>query len=353
MTHLNDITTDTNVSTRSKGSHLTIDDRVKISVLKELEYSNRMIAQYIGVAHGTIDREIKRGMVTKMSKQSNNGKVYCYYKEYYDPYTAQERYEKSRSNCGRTPIYQSSPEIINLLDDLMLGEFDFKDHDKFESLDSQKCSPYAALKIAESLVNDDVKLPASERSIYNWIDKGLLRTKNIDLLEKTRRTKAKHGRTPKREQPGKKSAEDPVILVLAERLTRYNLAFKITSKTPNAVSRVITKLKELTGDYFDEIFKTITPDNGSEFFEVANEVDQVYYADAYSPWQRGTNENNNRLLRRSITKGTSLQLFSEFDVEQANLRLNSYPRKILGGKSSLDRFEEEILKIIDPETLAV
>ncbi|MCT3447053.1 hypothetical protein EFQ36_01955, partial [Limosilactobacillus fermentum] len=71
------------------------------------------------------------------------------------------------------------------------------------------------------------------------------------------------------------------------------------------------------------------------------------------PWQRGTNENNNRLLRRSITKGTSLQLFSEFDVEQANLRLNSYPRKILGGKSSLDRFEEEILKIIDPETLAV
>ncbi|WP_421388209.1 helix-turn-helix domain-containing protein, partial [Limosilactobacillus fermentum] len=154
MTHLNDITTDTNVSTRSKGSHLTIDDRVKISVLKELEYSNRMIAQYIGVAHGTIDREIKRGMVTKMSKQSNNGKVYCYYKEYYDPYTAQERYEKSRSNCGRTPIYQSSPEIINLLDDLMLGEFDFKDHDKFESLDSQKCSPYAALKIAESLVND-------------------------------------------------------------------------------------------------------------------------------------------------------------------------------------------------------
>lgn len=379
MTHLNDITTDTNVSTRSKGSHLTIDDRVKISVLKELEYSNRMIAQYIGVAHGTIDREIKRGMVTKMSKQSNNGKVYCYYKEYYDPYTAQERYEKSRSNCGRTPIYQSSPEIINLLDDLMLGEFDFKDHDKFESLDSQKCSPYAALKIAESLVNDDVKLPASERSIYNWIDKGLLRTKIIDLLEKTRRTKAKHGRTPKREQPGKnisqrpkevetrttfghweidtvqgkKSAEDPVILVLAERLTRYNLAFKITSKTPNAVSRVITKLKELTGDYFDEIFKTITPDNGSEFFEVANEVDQVYYADAYSPWQRGTNENNNRLLRRSITKGTSLQLFSEFDVEQANLRLNSYPRKILGGKSSLDRFEEEILKIIGPETLAV
>ncbi|MGY0243530.1 IS30 family transposase, partial [Limosilactobacillus fermentum] len=339
----------------------------------------RMIAQYIGVAHGTIDREIKRGMVTKMSKQSNNGKVYCYYKEYYDPYTAQERYEKSRSNCGRTPIYQSSPEIINLLDDLMLGEFDFKDHDKFESLDSQKCSPYAALKIAESLVNDDVKLPASERSIYNWIDKGLLRTKIIDLLEKlgvlrpnmvelqSVNSQVRTFPTTKRGGnshhfrslgngilvQGKKSAEDPVILVLAERLTRYNLAFKITSKTPNAVSRVITKLKELTGDYFDEIFKTITPDNGSEFFEVANEVDQVYYADAYSPWQRGTNENNNRLLRRSITKGTSLQLFSEFDVEQANLRLNSYPRKILGGKSSLDRFEEEILKIVDPETLAV
>ena len=273
---LGPITTDTNDSTRSKGSHLTIDDRIKISVLKELEYSNRMIAQYIGVAHGTIDREIKRGMVTKMSKQSNNGKVYRYYKEYYDLYTAQERYEKSRSNCGRTPIYQSSPEIIDLLDDLMLGEFDFKDHDKFESLDSQKCSPYAALKIAETLVGDDVKLPASERSIYNWIDKGLLRTKNIDLLEKTRRSKAKHGRTPKREQPGKnisqrpeevdtrstfghwemdtvqgkKSAEDPVILVLAERLTRYNLAFKIASKTPNAVSRVIMKLKELAGDHF-------------------------------------------------------------------------------------------------------
>ena len=89
------------------------------------------------------------------------------------------------------------------------------------------------------------------------------------------------------------------------------------------------------------VMASLTLDRGSEFaphkaFTVATNV-QVYFCDPQSPWQRGTNENTNSLLRQYFPKGTDLSHYSQEDLDEVALQLNTRPRKTLGYKTPADR----------------
>ncbi|MDR1000552.1 MAG: IS30 family transposase, partial [Clostridiales bacterium] len=91
--------------------------------------------------------------------------------------------------------------------------------------------------------------------------------------------------------------------------------------------------KKVGGD-FSEVFKSITADNGSEFLDsagikAASNCGEVYYAHPYSSWERGSNENGNRMLRRFIPKGTDLSDLTEKELQQYEDWVNNYPRRIL------------------------
>ncbi|MGN9066476.1 IS30 family transposase [Ligilactobacillus agilis] len=88
---------------------------------------------------------------------------------------------------------------------------------------------------------------------------------------------------------------------------------------------------ELKEEYGSKLFKTITADNGSEFSGLGKVHSEVYYAHPYSPWQCGSNENNNGFLRRVITKGRAISSFSEEEIYYANDIMNEYPRRIFKG----------------------
>lgn len=120
------------------------------------------------------------------------------------------------------------------------------------------------------------------------------------------------------------------IATLVERHSRFTILVQVAGKDTNSV---ITALTREVNKIPASLKKTLTWDRGSEMaqhksFTVATDV-QVYFCDPRSPWQRGSNENTNRLLRQYFPKGTDLKEFNQEYLDQVALQLNERPRKTL------------------------
>lgn len=114
------------------------------------------------------------------------------------------------------------------------------------------------------------------------------------------------------------------------------------------------ELKRILGKDFTKIFKTLTVDNGVEFtdqqgFDALGVT--VFYCHPHAPHERGSNENNNKLLRRHFPKGQSMKDKTQEDATRAQHFINNYPREMFHGKCSNDLFKAELekLKLDDPE----
>lgn len=143
------------------------------------------------------------------------------------------------------------------------------------------------------------------------------------------------------------------VLTLVERKTRFQMVVKLKNRKAKTVRKAFTKLQELYPDYnIKGIFKSITFDNGVEFSLWANIAKYlsitIYFAHPYSSWERGSNENCNKLLRIFLPKSCNINTYSEEYVMNANDLINMKIRKILGYKSSLDLFNDEIAKLSQP-----
>ncbi len=129
------------------------------------------------------------------------------------------------------------------------------------------------------------------------------------------------------------------IATLVERHTRYVMLVKVTGKdTQTVVSALIKHSKRLPS----ELYKSLTWDRGKELadhkrFTLATDVD-VYFCDPQSPWQRGSNENTNRLLRQYFPKGTDLSVHSQAHLNKIARQLNERPRKTLQFETPAERF---------------
>lgn len=128
------------------------------------------------------------------------------------------------------------------------------------------------------------------------------------------------------------------MVTLVERASRFAMLIKVPSSETAAVVGVLTKH---IGRLPAELRRSLTWDRGKEMaahkaFTVATDV-QVYFCDPRSPWQRGSNENTNGLLRQYFPKGTDLSNFSQAHLNKIALRLNQRPRKTLGFESPADR----------------
>jgi len=129
------------------------------------------------------------------------------------------------------------------------------------------------------------------------------------------------------------------IVTLVERHTRYVMLAKVANKdTQTVVSALIKQAKTLP----TELYKSLTWDRGKELtdhrrFSLATDID-VYFCDPRSPWQRGSNENTNGLLRQYFPKGTDLSVYSQAHLNKVARQLNERPRKTLGFETPAERF---------------
>jgi len=140
--------------------------------------------------------------------------------------------------------------------------------------------------------------------------------------------------------------KDSYIVTLVERHTRYVLLAKVADKrTQTVVSALIKQAQKLPG----ELYKSLTWDRGKELtdhrrFSLATDID-VYFCDPQSPWQRGSNENTNGLLRQYFPKGTDLSVHSQAHLNKVARQLNERPRKTLGFETPAERFNACVASI--------
>jgi len=136
------------------------------------------------------------------------------------------------------------------------------------------------------------------------------------------------------------------IATLVERHTRYTMLAKVKNKdTESVVSALIKQAKKLPS----ELYKSLTWDRGHELadhqrFTLATDI-QVYFCDPSSPWQRGSNENTNRLLRQYFPKGTNLSVHSQAKLNAVARQLNERPRKTLEFETPAERFNACVASI--------
>lgn len=232
----------------------------------------------------------------------------------------------------------------------------------------KRYSPAAALELAR---REGFETSVCVGTVYSYIDKRVfLNLSNKDLWVKGDRKKHKNKvrRSPHpllpsivdrpqvindREELGHKEIDlivgceesKAATLTMTDRKGRTELAYKIPDKRAASVRAVFDRLERKMGKRrFREAFKSITTDNGSEFLEYdlltesvfGGKRFEVYYCHSYSAWEKGSNKNHNRLMRRFFPKGTNFDKVSQRSIQEAVDFLNHYPRKILGWKMPVE-----------------
>lgn len=352
MTQLN-----SNTESR-KGTHLTYGEMKKIEAYKDIQYSNRKIAALLGRSPQTINNAIHTGSVLQVCKQKQNGKVYTYEEKVYFADVHHAIYEQNRAHCGRVPKWVDGHQFIEWADQKMLKD---------------KWSPDVVAQVAKDYFHHTI-VPSTS-TLYNWIDSGIMKTKNIDLLEKVGRKK----RTPKdklrrnikvlgtsiEERPeavedrqefghweidtvvGNIDADEPVLLTLVERKTRFEKIFKIASQKASAVDQTLqTFIQQLNG-LEGQLFKTVTADNGSEFANLSKltEKTKIYFCHPYASFERGTSENQHKIIRRFLPKHQSLKEVGDTQIRRIQQWMNDYPRRILGYQTPHQAFVRELKQL--------
>jgi IS30 family transposase len=324
---------------KRKGRHLSEQERYKIEGYKEIGMSNRKIAEALGKAHSGINKEIKRGEVLQRKSDLSESKIY---KADY----AQRKADEAGKNKGTGLKIGNDHKLVEFL------EIKIRD---------EKYSPDAALAAARK--QGGFKTMICTRTLYSYIEDNLfLRISNDDLLVKKKGVKRRYNRVHKvalnnkngksitersesvnaREEKGHweidlvvgKQGTKPVVLTLVERVSRKSIYVLLKNKTQEEVLAALRRIAKKAGGDFSEVFKTITADNGSEFLDSSGikeavKCEEVYYAHPYSSWERGSNENGNRMLRRFIPKGTDLSDLTEERLQVYEDWVNNYPRRIL------------------------
>ena len=225
---------------------------------------------------------------------------------------------------------------------------------------------------------DDPSMRVSHETIYRSLfiqARGVLKKELMDHLRTKRRMRrSQHSRIFKdsrsqiadaisiRERPAEvedravpghwegdllSGSKNSHLVTLVERHSRFAMLIKVPSKDTavvvTALSRHIRKLPAT-------LRRSLTWDRGLEMakhkdFTVATDV-QVYFCDPQSPWQRGTNENTNLLLRQYFPRGTDLSGYSQAQLNQVALRLNQRPRKTLGFQTPASKLHASVASTV-------
>lgn len=320
---------------------MTRDIRLKIEALYNAGLNPNQIAKQIGFHNSSVYREIKRSLYDHL-----DGQTWKTHKRY-SADIGEQKALFLRSSQGRLAKIGNDHAFVKYIETQIL---------------KHKKSPYAILStIQKEHIHFNTQICLS--TLYNYIRKGYFLHVTMKDLWKPRKHR-KHKPTMRKAPLQGNSIEDrpqtandrffghweldsiigkkekgQTLLTFVERSTRYTLIFRSEAKTKEATETVLNNLKMHLQKYYAQIFKTITTDNGTEFrLNLPNQ----YYCHPYSSWERGSNENINGFIRRFIPKGTKIETVTDEQLSAIQTFINTYPRRIFGGKSALDQLKNAL-----------
>ena len=323
---------------------LTLAEREEISRAVVAGHSMRSIAVQLGRAPSSISREIKR-----------NGGQECY---------RASQAEESAWDRGRRPKTCKLAQN-RALARIVAGKL------------QRRWSPQQVAGWLKRTYPDDTSRQVSPETIYRSLfiqARGALKKELVEHLRRSRVMRRSRHHTQKTDKHGRitdtvsiserpASVEDRAvpghwegdllfgsknsqIATLVERRTRYAMLVKVTGKDSETVINALIKhARKLP----EELYKSLTWDRGKEMaehkrFTLATDI-QVYFCDPQNPWQRGTNENTNGLLRQYFPKGTDLSDYSQAKLNAVARQLNERPRKTLNFETPAERFHQTVASI--------
>lgn len=328
-----------------KYKHLTYAEKTMIERWYNKDHkNNKEIAELLGKSERTIRREIKRGLTINLTSELEEIEVYS-------ADIAQEKYEENLKAKGQELKIGSDINLVNKIEKMIKEE---------------KKSP----EVIEYEIKQEGLLDITGRTIRNYIyDGNVFNLTEEDMIyKKKHKRKNKNKRIAKHTPPEKSIENRPkeskerseyghwegdliigkrkkgsVLLTFTERMTREEIIIKIKGKNNEYVVKALNSLERKYGKRFYTKFKTITFDNGVEFMDYEGieksclrkgKRTEIYYAHPYCSGERGSNENNNRMIRRWIPKGTLIDDISKELIKQIEDWLNNYPRAMFDYKSS-------------------
>lgn len=338
-----------------KQHYMTRDERYQLEALREAGIPVTQIARQLGFCRATIYNELHRGAYTRIVYR--NGIQVD--EIHYSADKAQQITDYNQGAKGRPLKIGSDRQYADFLEARMLG---IQDNGKTDR--RKRYSPAAALAQART---EGFATTICTSTLYSYIDKGVfLHLSNKDLWNKSKRKKQgyktvrriAHPLLPsitqrpeeinQRAEPGHwemdlivgKAGTKPVLMTLSNRQSREEMIFKLPNRKAATIRGVFDKLERKYRD-FRSRFRSITTDNGSEFLQYEELTKSiyggkrfdVYYCHSYAAWEKGTNENHNRMIRRWYPKGTDFSRVSKKDIAELQDWMNNYPRKILGWKT--------------------
>ena len=357
------ITEQNNQQIRKPYSHLTLTQRKQIEFYYNLKFNKtytgpkitcEYIASKVGVNKSTISRELKKGAYRK----SWNGIAAPSTRYAYD--VAQR---KTNENLKRSHYrYKISENNIDINNIIKIA--------KHENISLEN-----AIYVYET--NTERKCPVCLKTLYNYAHKGKFKIHKINFKFYKKDKKSLY--VSKMIQKGRNISERPIeaekrlefghfegdliigaknqtrfnLFTLTDRKTRFEIAIKIKDKTCQSVVNALNLLETKLGSKnFSKVFKSITFDNGVEFRDIQgmenspytnNKRLKTYFANPYHSWERGTNENSNRLIRRYFPKGTDFSSITQDTINLVVSKINYGKRHCLTYNSSI----EEIRKTDD------
>jgi IS30 family transposase len=323
---------------------LTLAEREEISRAMVAGHSMRSIAAQLRRAPSTISRELKR----------NDGQA-CY---------RASQADQSAWARGRRPKTAKLAQN-RALARLVAGKL------------QRQWSPEQVAGWLKRTYPDDTSRQVSPETIYRSLfiqARGALKKELVGHLRRTRVMRRSRHHTQKTDQHGRitdtvsiserpASVEDRAvpghwegdllfgsknsqIATLVERQTRYVMLVKVAGKdTETVINALIKNARKLP----EELYQSLTWDRGKEMadhqrFTLATDI-KVYFCDPQNPWQRGSNENTNGLLRQYFPKGTDLSGYSQAKLNAVARRLNERPRKTLNFETPAERFHQTVASI--------